>query len=107
MVFNKAGDFLSIAAKKFKMSDQVVASVICTRTKKILEREFESMSKFWNPKKYKNGKLTIQAENSAAASDLFLRTHDILELFETEEFPDNTKIREILISRKDIKREEY
>ena len=107
MTFSKAGDFLSLAAQKYKMSDQVRASIVCTRAKKILAREFEEMKDEWLPKKYENGKLTIKVANSSAASALFLRTHEILEIFDAEEFPDKIKIKDILISRKDLESLEY
>jgi len=97
MAFQKAGELLTIAASKYKLSAQVSSSIICERARKILIKKFPEFEKLWNPVKFESGKLSIATSDSSARSALFMRTHEILEEFEKVEFPE--KIFEIVIAR--------
>jgi hypothetical protein len=98
MAFQKAGELLSIAARKYNLSAQVSSSIVCERARQILNKKFPDFNNLWNPTKFESGKLSISTSNSSARSALFMRTHEILEEFEKTEFPE--KILEILIARK-------
>ncbi len=103
MTFELAGNFISLAARKYGLSTQVSASIICERAKKILLEHFPNTVKDWDPTKFENGKLTIGVTNSSASAELFMQTHEILDIFEESNLPNNTKINEILISRQQKK----
>ena len=97
MTFQKAGELLLIAARKYKLSDQVSSSIVCERARKILIKKFTDFENLWHPTKFESGKLSIAVSDSSARSALFMRTHEILEEFEKVEFPE--KIVEIVIAR--------
>jgi len=97
MAFQKAGELLSIAASKYKLSAQVSSSIVCERARKILIKKFPDFKNLWNPIKFESGKLSIKTSDSSARSALFMRTHEIMEEFEKTEFPE--KITEIVIAR--------
>ena len=104
MSFEPAGNFLFIAAQKYKLSDQVKASVICERVRKIFREIYSEFANHWEPEKFEHGILSISAANSTASSELFMRTHELLEVFEKNSFP--VKIEEIRIVRKKINTED-
>ncbi len=95
MSFDKAGNFLLLAAKKYKLGDQVTASIIRERIRNIFKENYRQFADLWNPQKFENGILTIACKNAAASSELFLRTNELLEIFATYDFPE--KITEIRI----------
>jgi hypothetical protein len=97
MSFEKASSFIFMAAKKYNLHKQVASGICLVKVKKILEKNFSDFFEFWEPKKFEHGKLTIAVQNSSASSELFMKTHEILELFETHDFPQ--KINEISIVR--------
>ena len=98
MAFQKAEDFLYIATQKFNLHRQAKASLVCERVRKIFNTRYENLSNQWKPMKFEDGVLFIQTENSSASADLFLRTHEMIELFAEHEFPQ--KIEDIRIVRK-------
>ena len=98
MTFQKAEDFLLIATQKFNLHRQAKASLICERVRKIFNERYAHLSNQWQPMKFEDGVLFIQTESSSASSDLFLRTHEMIELFAEHEFPQ--KIEDIRIVRK-------
>ncbi len=98
MAFQRAGDFLLLAAKKYKLSDQVLASIMCEKVRNILRKKYADFADMWHLQKFEHGVLSIATENSAAGSELFLRTHELLEDFAEHDFPE--KINEIRIVRK-------
>lgn len=98
MSFDHASDFLLLAAKKYKLSDQAKGSWICEKVRKIIVQEYPDFSPLWEPKKFESGELSIRVKNSAAGSELFLRTHELLDFFSTEDFPQ--KIEQIHIVRR-------
>jgi len=97
MGFDLAGKFLEVAAQKFKLAGVAKSSLACERARKILAEKYPDFCEIWIPQKFENGKLTISVKNSAASSELFLRTHEILEVFEKRDFPE--RVEEIVISR--------
>ncbi len=105
MSFDKAGDFLLIAAKKYKLQRQVGASIVKQRIREIFKTEYAEFVELWDPKKLEYGILTIAAKNSTASAELFLRTHEILELLTTHEFPE--KVKEIRIVRAQEKEDSF
>ena len=98
MTFQKAEDFLFIATQKYNLHRQAKASLVCERVRKIFNERYENLADLWQPMKFEDGVLFIQAENSSASADLFLRTHEMIELFSQHEFPQ--KIEDIRIVRK-------
>ncbi len=98
MTFQKAEDFLMIATQKFNLHRQAKASLVCERVRKIFNAKYENLADQWQPMKFEDGVLFIQTESSSASSDLFLRTHEMIELFSEHEFPQ--KIEDIRIVRK-------
>lgn len=98
MVFEKAGNFLFAAAQKYKLSEKVQASIICERVRKIFQESYPKFAPHWEPEKFQNNILSISAANSTASSELFIRTHELIEVFEKNDFP--VEIKEIRIVRK-------
>ncbi len=98
MSFEKAENFLLLAAKKYKLERQARSALVCERARKIIQDFYPDFLKIWNIKKFEHGVLFISADDSAAKTELFLRTHEILEKWNTESFSD--KIQEIRIVRK-------
>lgn len=97
MAFEKASAFLFTAAKKYNLHRQVASGICLEKVRKVFEANFPKFVEFWKPQKFEHGKLTILVKNSAASSELFMRTHELLEKFEKMDFPQ--KIKEICISR--------
>lgn len=97
MAFEPAGNFLFIAAKKYNLEPQALAGIVCVRVRKFFVQKFPEFSSVWKPIKFDSGELTIQVSDAASGSALFLRTHEIVEMLEQEEFP--AKIDQILIKR--------
>ena len=95
MSFEKASNFLFIAAEKYRLP--ATESLVCEKMRQLLKKNFGEKAADWNPQKFSNQKLVIAAQNSAAASALFLRTNQILELCENDDFL--SQVKEIAISR--------
>ncbi len=87
MGFSSAKDFLFLAAKKYKLDNQAVAALICEKTRQIIAKNFPQYTELWQPVKFSNGKLSISAKNSAASSELFLKTNQILDFLNEEDLP--------------------
>ena len=87
MGFSLAKDFLILAAKKYKLDTHAVAALMCEKTRGIISKEFPEYSKFWDVKKFVKGKISIAASNSAASSELFLKTNHLLECLKELELP--------------------
>lgn len=98
MGFSAAKDFLLLATKKYKLDNHAISALVCEKTRQIIAKNFPSYTKLWNPAKFVKGKLYISTKNSAASSELFLKTNQILELIWQEELP--TKVKEINIIKK-------
>jgi len=97
MSFEKAEKFLLCAAQKYNIKPQAVAALVCKRAKNIFFDHFSEFVEFWDPIKFENQKLTIATNNSAAASELFLRTNEILDLLKNIDLPE--QVLEICIRR--------
>ncbi|MCF7812735.1 DUF721 domain-containing protein [Candidatus Gracilibacteria bacterium] len=98
MSFDKASDFLFSATQKYNLGRQAQASLVCQRVRRIFNERYSELAELWAPSKYDDGVLFIQVENSSASSELFLRTHEMMELFQQMDFPE--PIHEIRIVRK-------
>ena len=99
MGFEKASNFLLIAAQKYRFRPQAMASLTCERVRKIFVEHYPKFTDMWEPQKFEQGVLVICTKNSAAASELFLQTHELMEIFAKHDFPE--KIEEIRIVRGD------
>ncbi len=99
MSFEKAGDFLFLAAQKYKLGHQAQASLVCERMRSFFVSEFPEFAEVWLPDKFRDGVLFVRVQNSAAASALFLKTYEILEVVRNMDWPDNVCIDEIRIVR--------
>lgn len=91
MGFSAAKDFVLLATKKYKLDKHAIASLICEKTRQIIAKNFPEYIELWNPAKFVDGKLSISAKNSAASSELFLKTNQILELILAEDLPVQVK----------------
>jgi hypothetical protein len=98
MSFDKAGSFLLMALKKYKLENQATASWVCEIANNIFEQKYPRYASHWDAQKFEKGILSIQANNSTAAGELFLRTWELIEVFEEVEMPQ--KVKEIRIVRK-------
>jgi hypothetical protein len=96
MSFEKAGNFLFVAADKYKLGHQAKASLVCERTRKTIAQHYPRFVDYWEPIRSENGILTIQALDAAAA-ELFIRSHELLEHLQKVDFPE--KITEIRIQK--------
>ncbi len=85
MTFQPAKDFLLLAAQKYGLRRQARAGLVCERVKQIFEAKYPNFVGVWVPTKFENGNLFIEVADSAASSALFLRTHELAEIFETDE----------------------
>lgn len=98
MGFESAGKFMFTAAKKYKLDKSAIAGIICERARNTIRTHFPEFCEGWNVTKFEHGKLTINAENSAAGSALFMQTHELVELMNKQDLP--KKIEHIVIGRK-------
>ena len=105
MGFRLAKDFLFLAAKKYKLDKHAVASLVCEKTRQIIAKNFPEYVDFWEPQKFVAGQLSISAKNSAASSELFLKTNQILEFLLAEDLP--VKVENINILRHQERIETY
>ncbi len=96
-MFQPAKDFLRIATQKYKLGDQAVGALVCTRFRNLLTDEFVEFVDAWEPQHFKKGMLTVKAANSAASSALFLHTHNLVERINQLDLPE--KVIEIKITR--------
>ncbi len=85
MPFQPAKDFLITAAKKYNLHRQAGASLVCERVRKIFSDQYPAFKELWTPTKFENGNLVIEVTDSAASSELYLRTMELGELFEQDE----------------------
>jgi hypothetical protein len=97
MSFDKVGDFLFAATQKYNLGRQAQASLVCEKVRNIFNEKYSSLANLWAPMKYDDGVLFIQVKNSSASSELFIRTHEMMELFAEHDFPE--PIHEIRIVR--------
>ncbi|MBT3349115.1 DUF721 domain-containing protein [bacterium] len=98
MSFDSASDFLLLAAKKYKLGNVATASWMCEKVRKIIVQKYPEFSAVWEPVKFDSGVLSICVKNSTAGSELFLRTNELLEEFDKNDF--RFKISQIQIVRK-------
>ena len=98
MSFDKAGGFLITAMKKYRLENQATASWICEVANNVFIQKYARYAAYWDAQKFEKGILSIQAKNSTAAGELFLRTWELIEVFAEEELPE--KVMEIRIVRK-------
>jgi len=85
MPFEPAKDFLITAAKKYNLHRQASASLVCERVRKIFREKYPEFKEAWNPTKFENGNLVIEVMDSAASSELYLRTMELGDIFEQDE----------------------
>ena len=104
MSFCKAGDFVFLAAQKYKLSDQALAALVCERVRKVFLESFSEFALLWVPQKFCDGVLYVEAQNSSASSELFLRTHELLEILGSQDLPE--KVVDVRIVRKIVVSEE-
>ncbi len=97
MAFQSAGDFLFLAAKKYKLDKQALAGMLCARVRKFFAQEYSEFAEAWEPVKFQHGKLSIKVTDAAASSALFMRTFELVEQFQDLELP--AQVNEILIVR--------
>lgn len=97
MSFDKAGGFLLTAMKKYKLENKASASWMCEIVNNIFIQKYTRYASYWDAQKFEKGVLSIQAKNSTAAGELFLRTWELIEVFAEEEMPE--PVKEIRIVR--------
>ncbi|MCF7830572.1 DUF721 domain-containing protein [Candidatus Gracilibacteria bacterium] len=102
MPFEQAKDFLFTATKKYNLHRQAQASLVCERVKNIFNTKYPEFTGSWIPTKFENGNLVIEVTDSAASSELYLRTMELTDIFEQDETL--SVVEEVRIVRK---REEY
>ena len=102
-MFEPAKDFLRVATQKYKLGDQASAAWICTKVRGLIEADYPALATEIEPQKFEKGVLSIKVNNSAASSELFLRTHEIIEKLRTLNMP--TPVTEIRIVRKSERQE--
>ena len=81
MSFAKVTDFLSIVTRKYGLERQASACLVCNRARKVILEKYSEFSKDWIPTKFEDGVLFVSVSNSASSSELFLETHNMLEVF--------------------------
>ena len=78
-MFESAGNFLKQATDKYNLTRQAQSGLVCTRVREFFAQEYSDFSDLWEPQKFEGGVLFVQAQDSAASLELFLRTHEIME----------------------------
>ena len=97
MSFDSAGSFLFTATQKYNLTRQAKAAMLRTRVNKFIVQNYKDQALHWKVTQFESGKLSIQVTSSAAASELFMRTHEILEGLAQIDLPE--KIKEIQIQK--------
>lgn len=97
MGFEMAGNFLGLAAKKYNLDRQARAGLVCERARQVIHKNFPNFSEHWQPAQFVNGVLSIHVVDSAASTELFLKTFELLQLLAQESMPH--LVREIQIRR--------
>jgi len=92
MGFSSAKDFIFLAAKKYNLDNHAVAALICEKTRQIIAKNFPQYAELWEPQKFVAGKLSISAKNSAASSELFLKTNQLLDFLLDEDLPQKVEV---------------
>jgi len=91
MSFESAGNLLSLATNKYRLTRQANSALICTRVNNFIVQEYTAQASQWHANNFEAGKLSIKVANSAASSELFMRTHEILEALESLDLPHKVK----------------
>jgi len=97
MSFDAAGSLLTLATNKYNLTRQANAALTCTRVNNFFVQNYKNQAPQWKAEKFESGKLSIRVTNSAASSELFMRTHEILEGLKSQDLPE--EVREIQIQK--------
>ena len=79
MSFEPAGNFLRSATDKYNLTRQAQSGLVCARVRDLFASQYTDFAALWEPQKFEDGVLFVQTQDSAASSELFLRTHEIME----------------------------
>ena len=93
MSFEPIGSSLHLVTQKYSLGRQAHASLVCRQVYRFLEEQYPLYVDLWIPQKLESGVLYIQALESSAASELFLRLHEIRESLQKTEIKDIIEIR--------------
>ena len=93
MAFEPAGDFLLVAAQKYKLKDQAAGALVCEKIRRFFSEHYPSNAPAWIPQKYLDRVLFVKVGSAAARSALFLETHAMLERIKDQRLADITEIR--------------
>ncbi len=96
-MFEPLNNYIFKATEKYKLTTQAKASMICQRSRNVIESDFPNFQKNWIPEKYEKNILTISCKTSSSASNLYIKSHVLIEKINQQELPE--KIYEIKIMR--------
>ena len=93
MSFEPIGNSLHLVTQKYSLGRQAHASLVCRQVYRFFEDRYPDYVDMWVPQKLESGVLFIQVLDSSAASELFLRLHEIRESLQKTEIQDIVEIR--------------
>jgi hypothetical protein len=85
MSFASIKNFLPRAADRYKLGDQVNASLVCQRSRKCIAQKFPDYDDSWVPKKFVKGVLHITPQNSSARAQLYIQKNKLLSVFRQDD----------------------
>lgn len=97
MTFEPAGQFIFTAAKKYNLHKQAASGILIQKVRRSINELYPQYAKAWIPRKFENGKLSIETTSASASSTLFMKTHSLIERINQEDLPQ--KVIEISIRK--------
>ncbi|HEY5714473.1 MAG TPA: DciA family protein [Candidatus Gracilibacteria bacterium] len=77
-MFEPIQNFLGQVGKGFHMVPQMKAGMVCSQARKLISDNYPHFTDLWTVKKFENKTLTIQTKDHSSASELRMRTEQLL-----------------------------
>lgn len=79
MSFEPIGHFAGSAARKYKLEAAANAGVVTHAFGRLIAQQYPDFTSCWHATKTRDQVLFVEVTDSAAGSELFLRTHEIID----------------------------
>jgi hypothetical protein len=85
MAFASINNYLSKAASRYNLNNQISASLVCQRFRKFVVQNYPRYEDAWLPKKYVAGVLYVQCTNSSAKANFFMQKTFLLKKMQEDD----------------------
>lgn len=98
-MFQRAGDFVFDAARRYGLENQAVSVDVLERVKLVIQNDFPDMVGSWVPVKFRKGTLTIKVKDAASSGALFMQSEELKGLINRHLDLGGDKVAEIVMGR--------